>query len=925
MADALDNVYSAPLPPDQQNTAVKAAAAAAQKTSDTFVIERSGLNVVANGVYAFAFAYTYSDPENPSNTLLSLPSANFRFTLEAPDYTLPVQNLTVTPGTLSYIAKWDPIDKSLAANKWFIDAQIYESKTGAFTGEEYLVWNGTGNTATILVSDLANRWIRVDTRDQDYHKKSVVRGPFKATDPIVVDTTGPEPVASVTTTGGIDTSGYMGFNGYATISWPSVTGNGIRGYRIRFSNDNNATYSYVDSPGTGTTYKLGGLAVGATYKIAVATYDEYNNTSSSYVSGSDVTISGVPAITNYITAGPFQFGVGVGSVSTNKGLYFDASNYWLVNATNSARLKVGGSASNYLEWNGTKLAIDGDITARGGSFSGNILMTTNAASIYSGTVNSSGNLTGDGFALNSSGLKVTKGSNSITLDATNGQITANAGSIAGWTLSGTSLSKNNIVIDSGGSIQIGSAAATSVYLKKASGTAPVKDFVMWAGNNTPDASAKFRVAADGTLYATNAVVSGTVVASSLAIDATYDGTALSTIKTGAASGSSALQPSGTLTGNVSGSVNGVAVATVTGNAAKGATAIQPSTGVVVNATTRTIESITAGTGLTLKSGGTKPVVIDNTGLKMNNGIEDTLFLDSSTGSAVFRGTVYASAGKFTGEVQASSGKFIGEINANSGYIGSSANGWTFDSTGNLTNGTAGSLTATTIFPKANNVTIGLIGNSNYVSYYSNRGIIVNPGANSAFGYSVFGTGLITLSGTNPQLSSSIPVRINDSFAPNADNSYSLGFTDARWQIVRSAGGVSTTSDSRAKKDIKDSDLGLDFIKSLRPVSYKFISGGKVYKDGAEKEIVDGVIVEPERVDRPGVRTHWGFIAQEVKEAIDNAGVEDFGGWQLDDVSDPESPQSLVHHQFIGPMTKAIQELANMVESLQEEIDTLKGI
>ena len=545
MADALDNVYSAPIPPDQQKTPLKAAAAAAQKTSDTFVIERSGLNVVANGVYAFSFAYTYSDPENPSNTLLSLPSANFRFTLEVPDYTVPVQNLTVTPGALSYIVKWDPIDKSLSANKWFIDAQIYESTTGAFAGEEYLVWNGTGNTATILVSDLNNRWIRVDTRDQDYHKKSVLYGPFKATDPIIVDTTGPGNVTGVTTSGGIDTSGYMGFNGYATISWPAVTGNGIRGYRIRFSNDNNATYSYVDSPGTGTSYKLGGLAVGATYKIAVATYDEYNNTSSSYVSGSDVTISGVPAITNYITAGPFQFGVGVGSVSTNKGLYFDASNYWLVNATNSARLKVGGSTSNYLEWNGTRLAIDGDITARGGTFSGNILMSTTGASIYSGTVTAAGVLTGNGFALNSTGLKVQNGSNSVTIAAATGSITANAGTIAGWTMSGTTLSKNNVILDSAGKIQVGAAANTSVYIQSVAGTSPTKTYVMWAGNNTPNSNAKFKVASDGTLYATGAVfgtgssISGYATSTELTAVNTTATTASTTAQTAATNAATA--------------------------------------------------------------------------------------------------------------------------------------------------------------------------------------------------------------------------------------------------------------------------------------------------------------------------------------------------------------------------------------------------
>jgi hypothetical protein len=453
-----------------------------------------------NGVYQFSFSYLYSDPNNSSNLIPGKRSPNFSFTLQTPDLTKPVTNLVVTPSLLSYGVKWDLIDQALPANKWLIDIQIYESLTGAFAGEEYLVWNGNGNSASILVSNTANRWIRVDTRDQDFRKKSVSFGPFKAIDPIVVDTTGPGNVTSVTADSGIDTSGYLGFNAYANISWPAVTGGGIRGYRIRFSNDNNATYSYVDSPGTGTTYKLAGLAIGSTYKIAVATYDEYNNTSSSYVSGPDVTVTGTPSVANFIKGGPFEFGVGVGSISTNKGLYFDDSNYWYVNATNSARLKVGGSTSNYLLWDGSKFTIDGDVTARGGQFSGNIFMSTAGASIYNGTIDSAtGNLTGNGFALNSTGLKVANGVNSVTISAAAGSITANAGSIGGWNLSGNTLSKNNVILDSTGQIQVGATAANSVYLKSSG------DYVIWAGNNTPDTNAKFRVHRDGTLYAVGAV------------------------------------------------------------------------------------------------------------------------------------------------------------------------------------------------------------------------------------------------------------------------------------------------------------------------------------------------------------------------------------------------------------------------------------
>ena len=512
--DKFGNRYVSPA--DLSPTNVDAANAAGKTDPNAFKVERSGLAVIANGKYQFAFSYYYQDPNNPSQLISGPRSANFVVNLQAPDYTVAVSNLTVTPGLLLYGVKWDALDKSLSTNKWFIDAQIYESLTGSFTGEEYLVWSGTGNSATILVSNTNNRWIRVDTRDQDYHKKSVVSGPFRASDPITVDTVGPSNVTSVSVSSGIDTSGYLGFNAYADISWPAVTGGGIRGYRIRFSNDNGVTYSYVNSPGTGTTYRLGGLAIGSTYKIAVATYDEYNNTSSSYISGSDVTVTGTPSVSSYISGGPFQFGVGVGSVATNKGLYFDASNYWYVNATNSARLKLGGSTSNYLLWDGSTFEIDGNVTARGGTFSGNLLMSTTGASIYNGTIDANSNLSGNGFVLNSTGLKVANGTKSVTISASTGTITANGGSIGGWNIADTTINKNNITLDSTGLIQVGATATNSVYLKSSG------DYVMWAGNNTPDANAKFRVASDGTLYASNAVIGGYATSSQLT---TVDGKA----------------------------------------------------------------------------------------------------------------------------------------------------------------------------------------------------------------------------------------------------------------------------------------------------------------------------------------------------------------------------------------------------------------
>jgi hypothetical protein len=663
MAGSLDNTYGAPVPPDQQPTPAKAAAAASKKTSDTFVIERSGLNVVANGVYAFSFAYEYADPSNPSNYLLSPPSANFRFTLEAPDYTVAVQNLTVTPGSLSYIAKWDPIDKSLAANKWFIDAQIYESKTGLFTGEEYLVWNGTGNTATILVSDLNNRWIKVDTRDQDYHKKSVIRGPFKATDPIVVDTTGPDNVGSVTTAVSLDSDGIIGFNGNATIGWAPVTGNGIRGYRIRWRQvaTPETAYSYVDSPGTGTSYRLSGLGVGLTYEFAVATYDEYNNTSSQYISGVSRTVTGTPYIAGTVDVSGFfrakanstdldstAFKFGYGVDTGKRGLVFNANNYWYIDSAQSASLKVGGSLSNFISWNGTKFTVDGDITARGGTFSGNILMSTTGASIYSGTINTAGNLTGNGFALNSTGLKVANGLNSVTLDAATGTITANAGTIAGWTMSGTTLSKNNVILDSAGKIQVGATAAASVYIQSASGTSPTKTYVMWAGNNTPDANAKFKVGADGVLHATGAIFgSGTTVAGYAT------STELGTTNTNVTNLGTTVTNQGTaITNKLTKSASVITSATneIQGLNAMGITMFSNN-----NASASAIP--TSGARVVMNSRGI--AAYDGTSTTNDTGV--TFSLNGTNGSAFFKGEIQASSGTFSGALNAATGTFKGNV------------------------------------------------------------------------------------------------------------------------------------------------------------------------------------------------------------------------------------------------------------------------
>ena len=150
--------------------------------------------------------------------------------------------------------------------------------------------------------------------------------------------------------------------------------------------------------------------------------------------------------------------------------------------------------------------------------------------------------------------------------------------------------------------------------------------------------------------------------------------------------------------------------------------------------------------------------------------------------------------------------------------------------------------------------------------------------------------------------------------PGIDNSLYLGSPSFRWNLVYSVNGTASSSDEREKTEIDDASLGIDFVKSLRPVSYKWKVGHNDVETNDEGDVT---------IPRPGIRTHWGFLAQEVKQSADDAGV-DFGGWILTDTEDPESSQGLRYQQFIAPLTKALQEVIAKIEQLETEMAAVKA-
>tara|TARA_Y100000592_G_scaffold76188_1_gene119191 strand:- start:6216 stop:10859 length:4644 start_codon:yes stop_codon:yes gene_type:complete len=105
-----------------------------------------------------------------------------------------------------------------------------------------------------------------------------------------------------------------------------------------------------------------------------------------------------------------------------------------------------------------------------------------------------------------------------------------------------------------------------------------------------------------------------------------------------------------------------------------------------------------------------------------------------------------------------------------------------------------------------------------------------------------------------------------------------------------ANGTINTSDRRLKENIKDSDLGLEFVNKLRPVKYNYI-----------KDKHDG-------------KTKYGIIAQEVQEVLKESNNEDFAG-----IKDSDEYLGADYIQFVAPLIKAVQELSAEVNELKQQL------
>lgn len=150
------------------------------------------------------------------------------------------------------------------------------------------------------------------------------------------------------------------------------------------------------------------------------------------------------------------------------------------------------------------------------------------------------------------------------------------------------------------------------------------------------------------------------------------------------------------------------------------------------------------------------------------------------------------------------------------------------------------------------------------------------------------------------------IAIGNGVVESTNNRASIGDSSnvATLDFSSSGNSWSNTSDVRIKENIQDSDLGLAFINSLRPVKHTSKDPAQWPEEIRPAEPSDRT---PEQLEA----VKDGLIAQEVKAAADALGTT-FSGWE----QESNGLNRLQYERFVVPLIKAVQELSAQVEELK---------
>jgi len=281
-----------------------------------------------------------------------------------------------------------------------------------------------------------------------------------------------------------------------------------------------------------------------------------------------------------------------------------------------------------------------------------------------------------------------------------------------------------------------------------------------------------------------------------------------------------------------------------------------------------------------------------------------------------------------------------------------------------------------IFQRATDPTIRIAdtnagGNNQGVIGQDNDTIRMGANANVIFKTGTTNNTTIAASGTDR-----LTIDSSGHTKPSQDNVYTCGTSGNRWAEIFAAIGTINTSDERKKKNIVNSDLGLNLINALTPRKYNWrnytdpkitetaqrqkivkktktqteiqLINGKYTKVNIEIEvdelkftthdlyengeivgthkvpIMESVTVtKQEAVSHTHTRKHYGLIAQEVKAAIESLGknTDNFGGYIYDSQTDM---YGLRYDEFTPVLIQAIKEQQVIINDLKSRIEILEA-
>ena len=602
-------------------------------------------------------------------------------------------------------------------------------------------------------------------------------------------------------------------------------------------------------------------------------------------------------------------------------------------AVNSDYIKSDGTfrlGEGGLIYNGTQLNLIGNIQAIGGTFTGNLRVTTGSIISGTGTVAADGSVSGARIVIQQSGLYAHDGVAAgdlptVSIIAATGSISATKGIIGGWSLDSTGFSSGGAKILNTGNISLGNNIANTLdSIVRLSADDP--DYRLWVGSQTA-INAPFRVRKDGTVIATQLQITGYATSGDLATtnaNLTTTNTNLATTNTNLGTTNTNLATTNsnlaTTNSNVTAINNALGnklskTGSIIADASNQLTAINTNGITVFTGSSGATSVPTSGARVVMNSSGI--AAYDSTSTTNSDGV--TFSLSSSTGSGYFKGEIQAGLGN------------IGGWTINSSQI--SSGGTILANTGKLTLGVTGDDALT--MNAGSNIAMFATGGTDgasYISFYksglsglywdsrmlqSNSGNFLVQGSNysgtsytNLIAYTAAYSGAEARSFNNDvstttftvarQLSSASAVT-SESSATGRQRMVSFGRRDnvgsytGAGIITIDASGTSpqfeANSDIRIKKNFEVYD-GAQFIQDIKNMSpYKFHY--KDMPDTAEKRL--------------------GFIANDFYDNYKDVvgGHPDAVDEDGDVVSMTFSREALIPHMFA-----AIKYLVNKVEELE---------